>query len=128
MVKYIYMEKERRNSRIDESLSVSYRIINSRFAVSMPSKNISADGICLPVFQKLEKGMLLHLNIKLSELASPIEAVGEIIWRTEKKDAKFPFEIGIRFIKIAPADKEKIFEYVKEKCKKEGKSGVSWIG
>ena len=107
------MDERRQYIRIDKSTAVSYRVLEQFLGSGSRSKNISEGGICLPLHQRFGVGVVLELKIHLAELSQPILAIGKVVWLEEKKeDVNFPFELGIQFIKISPADKNKIITHI----------------
>lgn len=108
--------KERRQSvRINESLSVKYQVVKSFRMVTSRSKDISEGGICLPILQRLQPKVKLDIEITLESNARPIKAIGEIIWMREVADLRFPFIVGIKFLKIKPEALDCLRAYIKEK-------------
>ena len=107
------MDERRKYIRIDGSTAISYRVLKQFLGSGSRSKNISEGGICLPIHQRFEIGVVLELKIHLAELSHPILAVGKVVRLEEKKQGvNFPFELGIQFIKISPADKNKIIAHI----------------
>lgn len=125
------MEDRRECIRVDESLRINYKLLESFLSTSSKSKNISLGGICLPVFQRLDPGIVLALEIHLRNFSKPIVAVGEVVWRSEKEGLKptleFPFEIGIRFIKIKLADRNRLIKHIEDKTRKGEPTGIDWF-
>ncbi|MFA7677164.1 MAG: PilZ domain-containing protein [Candidatus Omnitrophota bacterium] len=118
--------KERRQSiRINDSLKVSYQVIKSFRLVSTQSKDISEGGMSLPILQRLSPGMALDLEIYLSDSQKPIKATGEIMWSKEVTGLKFPYMVGVKFLKINPAALNRIRNYVLIKLSKQKEIG--WI-
>ncbi len=113
------MQERRKTVRINESFKVVYQVVKSFRMVSSQSRDISEGGICLPVLQHLEPKMILDLEIYLEGGQKPIKAVGEVVWLKEIKDLKFPFLIGIKFIKINPEGANRLHVYIKEKAEEE---------
>lgn len=76
----------------------------------------------MPIVQRLEPGTLLELEINFVELDKPIPVIGEIVWLKERKDVQFPFEIGIKFVKIDPAGRKEIMNIFKKEP-----TEIKWI-
>lgn len=121
------MSERRKYIRISDSLIISYRALNAFLRSGSRTKDISQTGICLPIPQRLEPGALLELEIHLREFEKTIVVTGKVVWIKERKNAQFPFEAGIEFIKIDPSDRDKIFSYINEKLKNNTSTEVHWL-
>ncbi len=117
------MQERRRRIRINASLVVSYRLLNTVFTTASRSKNISVTGICLPFPQRLEAGRCIDLEIQLLDFSDPIKVTGKVIWLKEISAAEFPFQLGIEFIAIKPAAQDKLLQHIV----KEGPPGIEII-
>ena len=82
------------------------------------SRNISAGGICLIVYEELKKAQLLDLEIYLPGDDRPVKALGKVAWLNEfvigdvSKGRRF--DAGIEFVKISKEDSDKVNKYVFE--------------
>jgi c-di-GMP-binding flagellar brake protein YcgR len=120
------MEERRKIIRISASMTISYRVMRGFILSSSRSKDISAGGICLPTWHRFEPGVALELKIYLTEFSKPIEAIGEVVWLNEKNDIRFPYLLGIKFVKIDEADRDKIKDHIKKSIEVKTK-GVKWM-
>jgi c-di-GMP-binding flagellar brake protein YcgR len=103
------MDERRKEVRIDKLLSISYRISKGLLKSTSSTRNVSQVGLCLPVFQRLDPGIVLEMEMKLLEYRRPITASGEVVWIRENPDNKqYSFEAGIGFIKIESIGKNGI--------------------
>lgn len=110
-------EEKRRFVRLSASVDVNY---TKKEAVleekSLRTKDISAGGICIISFEPLQESGLLDLKISIPEEASPINAVGRVVWVKEfiigdiSKGKRY--DVGVEFIKISGEDRNKINKYV----------------
>ncbi len=118
--------ERRKFPRLSLSADVKYSLIklnSSQEAVS--TKNISAVGICIVVYEDLRIGSILTLNIYLPDSDAPLSAKGRVIWKSEFKvgfGSKPRFDVGVEFLELDEKDKERIFQYVAQppKPKKRG--------
>ncbi len=117
------MQENRQNVRLGKSLMVSYLPVKQLLRGGARSVNISMGGICLPSFKWLEIHTILDLEIFLAADVKPIKATGEVKWIKKRNDVKFPFEIGVRFIKIEPSLQDKLAEFIL----KGGNEEVDWV-
>ncbi len=72
----------------------------------------------LPVLQHLQPKMKLDMEIYLSDTAKPIKAIGEVIWSKKGKGLRFPFVVGIKFLKIDSDSLDRLRAYIKQKAPK----------
>ncbi|MBL7131678.1 MAG: PilZ domain-containing protein [Candidatus Omnitrophica bacterium] len=107
------MKERRQYIRISKFLEVTYRIADGFLRSGSRSIDVSGRGIRLPTFQRLEPRTILELEIRLLESRKSIVATGEVAWLREKRGKQFPYEIGIKFIKIAPIDCEILNNFCK---------------
>jgi c-di-GMP-binding flagellar brake protein YcgR len=111
-------EKERRQFvRLNVLTDISYakRLPSEAIKLSL-SKNIGAGGICLIVYEPLQKSEVLDLKIYLPEGSKPVSAVGKVVWTKEFSMGDGPknkrYDAGIEFIEIGKEDLNKIQKYV----------------
>jgi hypothetical protein len=108
------MDERRKEVRLDKFLSISYRISKGLLRSSSRSRNVSQAGICLPVFQHLDPGVILDMEINVQEYEKPILASGEIIWiKANPGNRQYPFEAGIRILNIDSLGKNEIKKILK---------------
>ena len=120
------MKEKRRHIRIDADLEVTYRIVKDYARNRARSIDISKGGIRLPSYRKLQPGTILQLEIHTALSVKPLAMNGGVVWAKEREDAKFPFEMGIKFIKILPADLRILYRICGEQ--EPGKNTIPWIG
>ena len=111
------MEEKRKYVRLDASIKVSYRILKGpEVRHEALSRNIGGGGIRFPVEERLKKDSLLELEIDLPNGAGPIEALGQVVWReellTKGEGKKEHFDVGMKFVRINPSDRERLLKYV----------------
>lgn len=88
--------------RFSLGLSVSYFLLDGdpqvRTALLNKTKNISKSGICLLIYERLEKETRISLNLTLSPEES-ISINGEVMWQTgfKESDNRVRYETGISF-------------------------------
>jgi c-di-GMP-binding flagellar brake protein YcgR len=79
------------------------------------SKNISKEGICLIVYEKVNKGDLMDLKVYFPDTKVPVQVLARVVWVSEFTigDAIGKrYDVGFEFMKIKEADKNKISQYV----------------
>lgn len=79
------------------------------------TKNISAGGICLIVYEKMEPGSILSLKVHLPDVQRPIEIRGKVVWMshfTIGSDQRDRYDLGIEFTEVAESVRQKISQYL----------------
>ncbi len=121
------MGEKRKYIRINECLTLSYRILESIRETASFSKNISEGGICFLALQRFQPGVILELKIELAALTKPILVVGEVRWCVQRKDCRFPFEVGIKFIKTDSASLHQFQWYLRNLSTDNTDRNVHWL-
>ena len=120
-------EEKRRYVRIDKRFSVSFRKVKDFLSSGSRNKNISEGGICLPLYQYFPEGSLLEVEINSDDFKAPIKAKVRLVWIVKKADPSFPFEAGLEFLEIAPAEREELRNYIKNYAAEGGEQDIRWI-
>lgn len=109
-------ETERRKfPRLDASVAIEYSIEKHPLKEIAFTKNISAGGICLIVYEEIELNSILSLKINLGDNRDIIEVKGRVVWFSEfslDPDKKKRWDIGIEFIGINEEDRKRISKYL----------------
>ncbi len=79
------------------------------------TEDISEIGMKLPTLLRLPPGVLLELDVYLSDSARPVTIRGEVVWQLPNKDAKFPVCIGIQFTQQNTVEYRKVVEHIRKK-------------
>ncbi|MFH1045686.1 MAG: PilZ domain-containing protein [Candidatus Omnitrophota bacterium] len=119
------MVERRRAERRIGVLEVHYHLRSKLTAGGSLSTNVSDAGLRFPVRQKLEPGTLLDLEIYSRQTQEHIFVSAKVVWLKELKSHECPFEIGVAFLHLQPADLETL-EVLMNKFQK-GQSDISWI-
>ncbi len=106
------MTELRKHVRINDAVFVSYRELKGYLVSSSHSRNISKDGICMPLQHKFDPGVILALKIYIVEWDMTIKAVGEVVWLRETKDRNYTFLAGIKFIEFPQEEYGKLCRYL----------------
>lgn len=122
------MTEQRKHIRINESLMISHRLLKEAYRTGSRSKDISEGGICFPAHRSFEPGTNLELEIHILEFKKPIVATGEVVWLRKRNDIKYPFLVGVKFIKIDLLDRRKLHNYICGISKDGISRDVKWIG
>ena len=109
--------ERRKFPRLNTSTDVEYIVIGKTLAGEKKTvtKNISAGGICLIVYEKIETATVLDLRIYLRDINATIEARGQVKWSsyfTMAPDSRPRYDIGIEFIEIKEPDRQQLSKYV----------------
>ncbi len=111
------MEERRQFVRLDTRLEVSYTQLPSGTPRQSTTKDIGGGGICLFAEEVLPAGTRLQVSAKLPDRERPVHFTGEVVWseayevigKTQRRRA---VEIGVRFVEIAPQDRDAIMQHV----------------
>jgi len=113
------MKDKREFARLDLNVKVDWKRTS---ATSEPgqefsdeTKNISAGGLCLVVYEKLDVGEILQIEMELPS-KEIINAEGKIVWiseyEIEGEEEEKIYDIGVQFVKISEQEKEEISKFV----------------
>lgn len=111
------MEERRQFVRLDTRLDVLYSVLPDGSPQRAASKNIGGGGICFFAEKVLTPGTCLQVAMKLPDREQPVNFMAEVVWsepyevigRTERQRA---VEVGVRFLEVAPQDREAIMQHV----------------
>ena len=101
------MKEKIRFVRFQEDMTIRYNRVNSTSGKrDTEMKNISAKGLCISTYEKLEKKDMLDMEIEVPGFPKPIRLTGSVMWvkelRSADKDGRRMFYTGLRFGKIDP--------------------------
>jgi len=122
------MAEHREHIRINASLMISHRLLKESYRTGSRSKDISEGGICFPSHRRIEPETNLELEIHISEFKKPIIATGVVVWICNRDDAKYPYLVGVKFIKIKLLDRRKLQYYISTKSKEGISKDIKWVG
>jgi len=106
------MEERREYYRLVKEVSVAHRVAGSILGGSADTADISAGGLSFPTFQKLDRGMVLNLDITLPGFKKSINAETQVVWQAESKGSNERFLVGTKFIHIEENDRKRIVNFV----------------
>lgn len=111
-------EERRRYPRLDINVDIEWKKISAAAAnavIKGVSKNISEGGICLLVYEKLNTGDILSLDIKLPS-GRMIHSRGKVAWIREfeiiGQETERSYDAGIELIDVNEEDKKVLREFV----------------
>jgi len=109
--------ERRRFPRLDTSVDIEYGIFKKESLQEgkAVTKNISAGGICLIVYEKIEIGTILDIRSNLKDINYIIKARGKIVWSsnfTVMPGNIARYDLGIEFVEIKEDDRQKLSQYV----------------
>jgi c-di-GMP-binding flagellar brake protein YcgR len=112
------MVEKRKFPRLPLSVNVSCEVLDGSAlsAEEAMAKNISAEGICLVVLEKIDNGNFLELKLSLAGEVSFMTVKGRVVWVEEftvshASDYK-AYDCGIEFVDVSPQDQESISRYL----------------
>ena len=120
------MKERRRHLRINKSLFLTYRSLRDYLTSSSKSVDVSPGGIRFPVRRRLEAGTVLKMEIHSRKPGRVIPLTGTVVWVNEVTGGRFPFEVGVRFLEISPADLDTLHRICERSEKKPDR--IRWMG
>lgn len=122
------MGERRKQIRVSDSLKIKYKVISppDGFGGAL-SINISEGGISFPIDKTLIPGVVLDLEIILKDSPRPIEATGEVVWIRQRDDENFPFTVGIKFLKVNPRDRDRVYYHIHKRDERLKSGDVEWL-
>ncbi|MDP3703147.1 MAG: PilZ domain-containing protein [Candidatus Omnitrophota bacterium] len=110
------MQERRKFVRLQSRLQAKCWVIGTEEPLSSTSRNIGGGGISLFTKRRLAPGTVLGIEVSFPGRAAPVRFKGEVIWSGELiasdgQELRIPYETGVRFLEIAPDDREFILQY-----------------
>ncbi len=111
------MEERRRFVRLDTRLDIRYTVVPTGTAKHALTKDIAGGGMCLFAEQMLPVGTRLQVALTLPGRETPVHCIAEVMWSEEyevigKTQRQRSIEVGVRFLEIAPQDREAVMQHV----------------
>lgn len=107
--------ERRKYPRLNVNTEVEYSIVNNPEVEKSFTKNISAGGICLIVYEDILPQTVLELKIYLPNNPQPIKATGKVVWKSEfiiTTDKRARFDVGIEFLDISDTDRQVVAQHI----------------
>jgi c-di-GMP-binding flagellar brake protein YcgR len=110
-------KESRRFPRMMVSVDIEYNVLKKESSEreKAVTRDISAGGICLIVYEKVDIGSILDLKIHFDDTSEPLDVRGKVVWSshfTVGPDGRDRYDLGIEFTEVADADREKISQYL----------------
>ena len=113
------MEERRKFVRLDTRLEISYTVTSlpADKAKRTVTKDIGGGGVCLFAERPLPSGTQLQVAMKLPGREPPVNFTAEVVWCEQyemigKEEQSRAVELGVRFMEIAPQDRDAIMQHV----------------
>ena len=113
------MEEKRKFVRIDWPVIVEYKTLDEPFTQDqIVGKNVSEGGVSFIVYERLQKGTTLDMQIQVPFDSMPIFAKGIVMWvkKVGEEHVK-SFEVGVKFSEIDPRDEKRFKIYINKEIK-----------
>ncbi|MBI2870972.1 MAG: PilZ domain-containing protein [Candidatus Omnitrophica bacterium] len=106
------MDQDRREyPRLDVSLRVSYRILESLGEHEQTvTQDVSERGVRIPLQEGLEEGTRLELAIYIPRDPEPVYAIGKVVWSRGNSGTQL-FETGIHLVHIKQDDQDRLYKF-----------------
>ncbi len=107
------MEDRRKFVRLDAQLPLHYGLLPSGVAQEATSTELGGGGLRLITQEHVQPESRIWIELQLPGRQRPVAFVGEVVW-SQQHDIKgiSPVEIGVRFVEIAPEDRQAIMRHV----------------
>lgn len=110
------MDERRKFVRIGTRLNVRCQVLGSEEPLSALTQNVGGGGISIFTKRRLPAGTILGVELFFPGRLEPVRCTGEVVWSGEliaSKQAGDPegFETGLRFLDIAPEDRNLLLAY-----------------
>ena len=107
------MKTGARAVRVRSDLKVSFREVAGDFPSGSTGKNISENGLCIPLTH-LPTGTLLEVVIRSAEFKKPFKATARVAWITNRNDVNYPYEAGLEFLDLGPAERKILRTFIEQ--------------
>jgi len=113
------MEETRKFVRIEWPVIIKYKTIEEPYTQDrVVGKNMSEGGACFIVYERLQKGARLDMQIEFPFDTVPIFAKGEVRWvKKIGEELTKAFEVGFMFTEIDPKDQRRFKMYLEKEVK-----------
>ena len=106
------IKERRRYPRVNDCLRINYQMANDVPHANCVTRDISAGGIRLNLYQKVQIGTVLKLGIDLRDHDDLAWAIGKVVWTKETPTREYPYEAGIEFYFFGPAFRSRIQNHI----------------
>ena len=104
-------DDKRKDRRADLRSEIQYQTDQEFLAAY--TKNISGGGVFIRTSQPLSLNQTVALRFTLPGIERQFEIGGLVVWVNSSSRGAFPVGMGIKFLKITPADADTVAEFVK---------------
>lgn len=103
-------------------------LLSGAYKTGSRSSDISEGGMSFPAHRSIEPGTNLEIGIYIAEYKEPIAATAEVVWLRKRADIRYPFLVGVKFIKIDLLDRQKLRSYIRRNSGGGISKEIKWIG
>jgi c-di-GMP-binding flagellar brake protein YcgR len=109
-------EERRKFVRLNSRLPVVYKVVGEDQGFSSLTRNVGGGGIALFTEKRLAPGTVLEVEVAFANRPRPVRFTASVIWSgalilQEGDRRPRAYEAGVRFLDVAPADRDFILEY-----------------
>lgn len=108
--------EKRRFPRLEVAATVNYSILESPASEEITvTKNISAGGICLIMYEMVKVNSILSLKINFTDDGEIIEAKGKVVWVSEfavYSENQKRYDVGVEFMELSKKRQEMLSKHV----------------
>ena len=107
------LEEKRRYLRLNNALTIEYRLPDSNKVYTATTKDISALGVRFTTNEKLQEGSGVEITLNLPNIQSAIHVSGRIAWLKKISSGdNIAVEVGIEFLKVEEDNKNTFLRYL----------------
>ncbi len=111
-----HSEERRKFPRLNASVAIEYSVLQKPQSTETAfTKNISAGGICIIVYEEIKPGSILSLRLNLVDEHDYIDSRGRVAWVSEfcfDYDNRKCWDIGVEFIGISDEERARLSKYI----------------
>ena len=109
------MDERRRSPRVPSWLSARYALAGGDRPQATIARNLSGGGCGFFTASLLPAGTVLEVTIEVPERRRAVTFTARVAWSgklllTRREAHPWAFEVGVRFVKIAPEDLARLLE------------------
>ena len=121
------MEDKRKAIRVSATLEVTFREVENDLPNGARGQNISETGIRIPLIHLPAANSLLEIEIRSDNFKASVKAIARVAWVVDRSEGKFPFEAGLKFVNLGPAERATLHDYIVHSAEQGGDQEIHWL-
>lgn len=108
--------ERRKFVRINQKLTVTYKLVDTPYDYTESTKDISEQGLCIRTHRVIDINSMIEIELELQGDDEPIMCLGLVLWSrlASVSDAEIDqpaAETGVRIVSINPKDQLRLSKY-----------------